>query len=122
MSLPIPSGQYPDKKKDTITRMRNASATSDFRKTSANPHLRRRRSRRRPRQRRLSPEVKWWIFQLFFLFRVCVFVGLLAFLHSKGIGSPIVYMTLANLFHQMATRMPPPPAVEDDGSNYTLQA
>ena len=116
------SGNQPDSAKCSISRSCNASAMFDFRKTSANPHSRHRRLRRRPRQRRLSPEAKWWVFQLFFLFRVCVFVGLLAFLHSKGIGSPIVYMTLAKMFHQMSTRMPPPPSVEDDGTNYTLRA
>ena len=118
MSLPIPSGQYPDEKKDTIMRMRNASAMYDFRKTSANPRFWRRRSHRRPRRRKVAPEVKWLFFQLFVLFRACVFVG-----YSKGMNSSAVLVPLANMVWQMIMSMPPPPpSSEDDGSNYTLQA
>ena len=123
MSLPIPSGQYPDEEKDTIMRMRNASAMYDFRNTSANPRLWRRRSHRRPRRRKVAPEVKWLFFQLFVLFRACVFVGLVTFLYSKGMNSPVVLVSLANMVWQMIMSMPPPPpSSEDDGSNYTLQA
>lgn len=116
------SGNQPDSAKCSILRSRNASAMSDSRKNSANPHSRHRRLHRWPRQRRLSPEVKWWVFQLFFLFRVCVFVGLLVVLQSKGVDSTIVYLTLANLFLQMDRRTPPSPSVEDDGTDYTLRA
>ena len=111
MSLPIPSGQYPDEEKDTIMRMRNASAMYDFRKTSANPRFWRRRSHRRPRRRKVAPEVKWLFFQL------------VTFLYSKGMNSSAVLVPLANMVWQIIMSMPPPPpSSEDDGSNYTLQA
>lgn len=117
------SGNQPDNVKCSISRSRNASAMSDFRKTSANPRFQRRRSLRRPRRRKITPEVKWLFFQLFVLFRACVFVGLVTFLYSKGMNSSAVLVPLANMVWQMIMSMPPPPpSIEDDGSNYTLQA
>lgn len=112
----------PDGQKYITDSKCDASAASNLWKTGANPRFQRRRSRRRPRQRRLSPEAKWWIFQLFFLFRVCVFVGLLAFLHSWGIVTPAVYLMVGQIFLAVLGKMPPPPAGEDGRSNYTLRA
>ena len=67
--------------------------------------------------------MKWLFFQLFVFFRTCVFVGLVTFLYSKGMNSPVVLVSLANMVWQMIMSMPPPPpSSEDDGSYYTLKA
>ena len=87
--------------------------------SGANPRFQRRRSLRRPRRRKLAPE---WIFRWFLVFLTVLYVGLLAFLHLRGIVAPNVYLMLGQIFLVVLRKMPPPPAGEDDSSNYTLQA
>lgn len=116
------SGDQPDNAKCSISRSRNASAMSDFRKTSANPRFQRRRSHRRSRRRKVANAAKLWIFRWFLVFLPVLYVGLLAFLHWWGIVTPAVYLVLGQIFLVVLGKMPPPPAGEDDGSNYTLQA
>lgn len=116
------SGDQPDNAKCSISRSRNASAMSDFRKTSANPRFRRCRSHRRSRRRKVANAAKLWIFRWFLVFLPVLYVGLLAFLHWWGIVTPDVYVVLGQIFLVVLGKMPPPPAGEDDGSNYTLQA
>lgn len=122
MKRPTQSGEDPDAIKDSITRTRNASAMSDFRKTSANPRFQRRTSHRRPRRRKVANAAKLWIFRWFLVFLPVLYVGLVAFLHWWGIVAPAVYLVLGQIFLAVLGKMPPPPAGEDDGSNYTLQA
>ena len=57
---------------------------------------------------------------LFFL--PVLYVALVAFLHSWGIVAIGVYFVLGKIFLAVLGKMPPPPAGEDDRSNYTLQA
>ena len=116
MKRPTQSGEDPDAIKNSITSTRNASATSDFPKTSANPRFQRRRSHRRPRRRKVANAAKLRIFL------PVLYVGLVAFLHWWGIVAPAVYLVLGQIFLAVLGKMPPPPAGEDDGSNYTLQA
>lgn len=116
------SGGHPDNVQSSTLGSQSASARFGFRKTSANPRFQRRRSLRRPRRRKLAPEAKFWIFRWFLVFLTVLYVGLLAFLHSWGIVAPAVYLMLGQIFLVVLGKMPPPPAGEDDGSNYTLQA
>lgn len=113
------SGNQPDRQKYITDSKCDASAGPGL----WNSRFQRRRSLRRPRRRKVAPGVKWLFFQLFVLFRTCVFVGLVTFLYSRGMNSPVVLVSLANMVWQMIMSMPPPPpSSEDDGSNYTLQA
>ena len=113
------SGNQPDRQKYITDSKCDASGAPDL----WNSRFQRRRSLRRPRRRKVAPGVKWLFFQLFVLFRTCVFVGLVTFLYSKGMNSPVVLVSLANMVWQMIMSMPPPPpSSEDDGSDYTLQA
>ena len=110
------SGCQPDSQMYITDSKRDASARFDFRKTSANPRFRRRRSHRRSRRRKVANAAKLRIFL------PVLYVGLVAFLHGWGIVAPAVYLVLGQIFLAVLGKMPPPPAGEDDGSNYTLQA
>lgn len=116
------SGCQPDSQMYITDSKRDASATSDFPKTSANPRFQRRRSHRRSRRRKVANAAKLWNFRWFLVFLPVLYVGLLAFLHWWGIVTPDVYLVLGQIFLVVLRKMPPPPAGEDDGSNYTLQA
>ena len=115
-------GEDPDNTQSNTLGSQSASARFGFRKTSANPRFRRRRSHRRPRRRKGANAAKLWIFRWFLVFLTVLYVGLVAFLYSRGIVAPNVYLMLGQIFLVVLRKMPPPPAGEDDGSNYTLQA
>lgn len=100
----------------------DANAASDFWETGDNPRFRRRRSHRRSRRRKVANMAKLWMFRWFLVFLPVLYVGLIAFLHWWGIVAPAVYLVLGQIFLAVLGKMPPPPAGEDDGSNYTLQA
>ena len=116
------SGEDPDNTESSTLGSQSASARFGFRKTSANPRFQRRRSHRRPRRRKVANAAKLWIFRWFLVFLTVLYVGLVAFLYSRGIVAPNVYLMLGQIFLVVIRKMPPPPAGEDDGSNYTLQA
>ena len=116
------SGCQPDSQMYITDSKRDASATSDFPKTSANPRFQRRRSHRRSRRRKVANAAKVWVFRCFLLVLMVLYVGLVAFLHSRGIEAPGVYLMLGQIFLLVLGKMPPPPAGEDDRSNYTLKA
>ena len=119
--LNLPSFQ-PDRQMYITDSKCDASAASNLWKTSANPRFWRRRSHRRPRRRKIANAAKLWIFRWFLVFLTVLYVGLVAFLHSRGIVVPNVYLMLGQIFLVVLRKMPPPPAGEDHGSNYTLQA
>lgn len=100
----------------------DANAASDSWETGDNPRFRRRGSRRRPWRRKLSLKANRWLFLWFLLSLPVLYVALVAFLHSWGIVAIGVYLVLGKIFLAVLGKMPPPPAGEDDGSNYTLQA
>ena len=116
------SSYQPDRQMYITDSKCDASAASDFWETGANPRFRRRRSHWWPRRRKVANAAKLWIFRWFLVFLPVLYVGLLAFLHWWGIVTPDVYLVLGQIVLVVLRKMPPPPAGEDDGSNYTLQA
>ena len=116
------SSYQPDRQMYITDSKCDASAASDFWETGDNPRFRRRGSRRRPWRRKLSLKTNRWLFLWFLVFLPVLYVALVAFLHSWGIVAIGVYFVLGKIFLAVLGKMPPPPAGEDDRSNYTLQA
>ena len=117
-----PSSCQPDGRKYITDSTCDSNPASSFPKNGANSRFQRRRSHRRPRRRKVANAAKLWIFRWFLVFLPVLYVGLVAFLHWWGIVAPAVYLVLGQIFLAVLGKMPPPPAGEDDGSNYTLQA
>ena len=116
------SGNQPDEQKYITDSKCDASAAFDLRDTGPNPCFQRRRSHRRPRRRKLSLKAKLWVFRWFLVGLTVLYAALVASLHSRGIVTPNVYLMLGQIFLVVLRKMPPPPAGEDDGSNFTLKA
>lgn len=116
------SSCQPDGQEYITDSKRDANGAANLLKTGANSRFQRRRSHRRPRRRKVANAAKFWIRRWFLFCLPVLYVGLVAFLHSRGIVAPNVYLMLGQIFLVVLRKMPPPPAGEDDGSNYTLQA
>lgn len=117
-----PSSCQPDGRKYITDSTCDSNPASSFPKNGANSRFQRRRSHRRPRRRKVANAAKVWVFRCFLLVLMVLYVGLVAFLHSRGIEAPGVYLMLGQIFLLVLGKMPPPPAGEDDRSNYTLKA
>lgn len=116
------SSHQPDGQKYITESQCDANAVADSWETGDNPRFRRRGSRRRPWRRKLSLKANRWLFLWFLLSLPVLYVALVAFLHSWGIVAIGVYLVLGKIFLAVLGKMSPPPAGEDDRSNYTLQA
>ena len=116
------SDRQPDNQEYITESQCDSNAASDLSETGATSRFQRRRSLWRPRRRKLAPEANRWLFLWFLVFLPVLYVALVAFLHSWGIVAIGVYLVLGRIFLAVLGKMPPPPAGEDDGSNYTLKA